>query len=448
VREIIVFLNSSYTFAAFFKKTFNSILIRNLYNMNVKCLIHIKRFKVFSTLLFIFYLSFSLSTQAADGEKLFKQNCSACHRVDEKKLVGPGLKGVFDRVPQPAEEWLIKWIKNNEELRKSGDAYANKVFTDNGSIPMSSFAHLSDEEIKAMLDYIKAPPVAVSAEPTPGAEPVAPTSGNTLLYVLLALTLIFLIIINVFSGVKHSLQTVVNEKEGLPAPEKLTLWQETKHWMSSHKGWVALGVIVIFLWVSKIGWDALMGIGVYQGYQPEQPIAFSHQIHAGKNGINCVYCHSGAEKGKTAGIPSANVCMNCHKAIQEGKITGTKEIAKIYAALDYDPATQKYGSNPTPIRWIRVHNLPDHVYFNHSQHTVAGKVACATCHGAVDSMTVAKQFSPLTMGWCVNCHRTTEVQMAGNGYYDYIHATYKDKFKGQKITVDKMGGLECAKCHY
>lgn len=420
--------------------------------MNVKCLMHTKQYKVFSTLLLLFFLTFSFTIKAADGEKLFKQNCSACHRLDEKKLTGPGLKGIFDRVPQPADEWLLKWVKNNEALRKSGDAYANKVFNDNGGVPMSSFTHLSDDELKAILAFVKAPPLPpppTPGEPTAGETAKSP-NGNTMLYVLIGLTILFLILINVLSGVKSSLQTMVNEKEGLPAPVELGAWGEIKHWMSGNKGWVAIGVIIGFLWISKIGWDALMGIGVYQGYQPEQPIAFSHQVHAGQNGINCVYCHSGAERGKTAGIPSANVCMNCHKAVQEGKRTGTKEIAKIYAALDYDPATQKYGNNPKPIKWTKVHNLPDHVYFNHSQHTVAGKQECKTCHGAIDSMTVAKQFSPLTMGWCIECHRTTEVQLAGNGngYYDYIHATYKDKFKGQKITVEKMGGLECAKCHY
>ncbi|MGE0637800.1 MAG: cytochrome c3 family protein [Bacteroidia bacterium] len=420
--------------------------------MNVKCLMHTKLTKVFFPLFFLFFLTFSFTAKAVDGEKLFKQNCSACHRLDDKKLTGPGLKGVFDRVPQPAEEWLYKWIKNNEELRKSGDAYANKVYNDFGKVPMSSFAHLSDEELKAIIAVIKAGPPAAPAPvaTAPGAEPAQAPKGNTMLYVLLGLTILFLILINVLSGVKRSLQTLVNEKDGLPAPAELGTWGEIKYWMAHNKGIVALGVIIGFLWISKIGWDALMGIGVYQGYQPEQPIAFSHQIHAGQNGINCVYCHSGAEKGKTAGIPSANVCMNCHKAVQEGKITGTKEIAKIYAALDYDPNTGKYGNNPKPIQWVKVHNLPDHVYFNHSQHTVAGKQECKTCHGAIDSMTVAKQHSPLTMGWCIECHRTTEVQTAGNGngYYDYIHATYKDKFKGQPITVEKMGGLECAKCHY
>jgi len=413
---------------------------------------HTKLNKVFYSLLFFFFLTFSLTLKAADGEKLFKQNCSACHRLDEKKLTGPGLKGVFDRVPQPAEEWLYKWIKNNEELRKSGDAYANKVFNDYGGVAMSSFSHLADDELKAIIAYVKAPPIAaVATTPTtPDGAAAKPADSNTMLYVLLGLTILFLILLNVFSGVKRSLQTLVNEKEGLPAPAELGAWGEVKYWMAHNKGIVALGVIVLFLWVSKLGWDGLMGIGVYQGYQPEQPIAFSHQLHAGQNGINCVYCHSGAEKGKSAGIPSANVCMNCHKAIQEGKLTGTKEIAKIYAALVYDPSTGKYGNNPKPIQWVKVHNLPDHVYFNHSQHTIAGKQECKTCHGAIDSMTVAKQHAPLTMVWCIECHRTTEVQLAGNGngYYDYIHATYKDKFKGQKITVEKMGGLECAKCHY
>jgi mono/diheme cytochrome c family protein len=419
--------------------------------MNDKCLMHTKQTKVFFSLFFSLLLTLSFTLKAADGEKLFKQNCSTCHRVDEKKLTGPGLKGVFDRVPQPADEWLLKWVKNNDALRASGDVYANKIFKEYNGAVMTVFTHLGDDEIKAILAYVKAPPLP--PPPPPGQEAKVPgkaPAGNTMLYVLLGLTILFFILINVLSGVKRSLQTLVNEKAGLPAPEERGVWGNITFWMSHNKGLVALGILVLFLWGGKLAWDGLMGIGVYQGYQPEQPIEFSHQIHASQNGINCVYCHSGAERGKTAGIPSANVCMNCHKAVQEGKTTGTKEIAKIYAALDYDPATQKYGNNPKPIEWVRVHNLPDHVYFNHSQHTVAGKVECKTCHGAVDSMTVAKQHSPLTMGWCVNCHRETEVQLAGNGngYYDYIHATYKDKFKGQTITVEKMGGLECAKCHY
>ena len=149
-----------------------------------------------------------------------------------------------------------------------------------------------------------------------------------------------------------------------------------------------------------------MSIGISQGYQPDQPIAYSHKLHAGEMQISCIYCHSGAERGKTAGIPSANVCMNCHKFVRKGPTTGTAEIAKIYKALDYDPDKGTYGPNQKPIQWVRVHNLPDFAYFNHSQHFVVGKIACQTCHGQVqDSMTVAMQYSPLTMQWCINCHR-------------------------------------------
>ena len=166
--------------------------------------------------------------------------------------------------------------------------------------------------------------------------------------------------------------------------------------------------------------------------------------------ISCIYCHSGAERGKTAGIPSANVCMNCHKFVRKGPTTGTEEIAKIYKALDYDPDKGTYGPNQKPIQWVRVHNLPDFAYFNHSQHFVVGKIACQTCHGPVqDSMTVAMQYSPLTMQWCIDCHRVTKVKMAGNGYYNDLHKKLLNKFGNDSlITVETIGGLECARCHY
>jgi hypothetical protein len=194
-----------------------------------------------------------------------------------------------------------------------------------------------------------------------------------------------------------------------------------------------------------------MGIGVYQGYAPEQPIKFSHEIHAGQNQIACVYCHSGVEKSKHANIPSANVCMNCHAYIQEGAVSGKEEINKIYAALDYNPETRVYGPNKKPIEWIRVHNLPDHVYFNHSQHVKVGKIECTQCHGAVDSMAVVKQNSPLTMGWCIDCHRKTEVDYKDNKYYEELHKQFVNDpayKKGDKFTIGKIGGLECSKCHY
>jgi hypothetical protein len=218
--------------------------------------------------------------------------------------------------------------------------------------------------------------------------------------------------------------------------------------MRTHKKWVAVILLVLAGVGSRAAWDGMMGIGVYQGYMPEQPIWFSHKIHAGQNGVNCQYCHSGVEKSKVANVPSANVCMNCHKYIQEGTISGTKEIAKIYAALDYNPEKQTYGENQKPIKWVRVHNLPDHVYFNHAQHVKVGKIECTECHGEIAKMDTVYQNSPLTMGWCIDCHRKTEVKMEGNAYYNELHAKLKEKYKGEPITVAKMGGLECAKCHY
>ena len=189
---------------------------------------------------------------------------------------------------------------------------------------------------------------------------------------------------------------------------------------------------------------------MYSQYQPEQPIAFSHKVHAGENGVDCNYCHSSARNSKHSGIPAANVCMNCHTYINEGAITGTTEISKIYDAIGFDPDTRTYieGYEQKPIKWVRIHNLPDLSYFNHSQHVVAGKVECQTCHGPIEEMDVVYQHAELTMGWCIDCHRTTEVSMEGNEYYTELHAQLKEKYKGEKITVDKIGGIECAKCHY
>ena len=157
--------------------------------------------------------------------------------------------------------------------------------------------------------------------------------------------------------------------------------------------------------------------GVQQGYQPTQPIAFSHEIHAGQYEIECQYCHTGVMISKSANIPSANICMNCHTAIK----TESKEIAKIYKAIDYDPETGEYGDNVKPIEWVRVHNLPDLAYFNHSQHVNVGEIECQTCHGPIEEMAVVKQWSTLTMGWCINCHRETKVNAKGNAYYDQLN---------------------------
>ncbi len=383
------------------------------------------------------------------GEKIFKQNCTSCHSIGATKVVGPGMKGVMSRVP--SEDWLKSWIKNNVAMIKAGDAYANKIYTDNNKAAMTVFTNLKDDEIASVIEYIKNPPapkVDVAAGGAAAGSTGSASNDGMWNYVLIGLGALFLILIVVLGGIKRTLAKMVREKEGLPEPIELAYVPAAKLWLRTHKKHVAVILLVLTCWGARAGWNGMMGLGVYTGYKPEQPIKFSHKIHAGQNAINCVYCHSGVEKSKVANVPSANVCMNCHKYIQTGPTTGKDEIAKIYAALDYNPETQVYGPNQKPIKWVRVHTLPDLVYFNHSQHVVVGKVECATCHGPIAEMDTVRQFSPLTMGWCVDCHRKTEVQMAGNPYYEKLHAKLAAEHKGEKITVDKMGGIECGKCHY
>lgn len=390
----------------------------------------------------------SLAT-AQDGAALFKTNCASCHSLGSNKLTGPGLEGVTKRVP--GKEWLHKWIKNSDALIKAGDPYAVKVFEENNRIPMTTFTNLSDAEIDAIIAYISNPPKKEEkkdAAPAGGTQASGEGQGSNLTLLLVIATVLAALYF-VLKGIKKSLQSTADEKFGRPARPDYSGFSGAMLWAKSHKKHVAVILLILVAWGSKAGWDALAGIGVYQGYEPAQPIKFSHKIHAGDNQISCVYCHSGAEKGKTAGVPSPNVCMNCHKGIQSGTQTGTEEIAKIYKALDYDPNTQKYGPNQKPIEWIRVHNLPDLAYFNHSQHVTVGKIECQKCHGPVQEMEVLKQHEPLTMGWCINCHRETEVtQFKTNPYYADLHKKFAEKFKGQKITVDKIGGIECARCHY
>jgi mono/diheme cytochrome c family protein len=401
----------------------------------------------------VFFLSGSLAFSQPDGKQLFKTKCASCHSIGSNQVIGPGLQGVNDKYEQ---EWLLKWVKNNVDFQKE-DELARQVFEDNGKKPMNTFPELKDEDILAILDYIANPPVEETAGGAPGqggSVANAQEEDSTFSMLILAGIVILLIVItSLLRNVKFSLTKLVAEKDGGEEPENVGVLKGAQNWAAGNKKIVALIIIGVLAFGAKAGWDSLLKIGVYEGYKPEQPIKFSHEIHAGINKIDCNYCHSSARHSKTSGIPSANVCMNCHKYISEGATTGKEEIAKIYKALDYDPTLQTYGDNPMPIKWIKVHNLPDHVFFSHAQHVTVGGVECQKCHGPVEKMPVVEQYAPLTMGWCINCHRETGVKTEDNGYYDEIHARLPKNFAKEfmedgKITVDELGGIECAKCHY
>ena len=410
-----------------------------------------KKLLAIISLLFLSFLINLNSASAQDAEKIFKQNCAACHSLGKNKIVGPGLEGIGTRVPNDA--WLEKWIKNNKAVIASGDAYATKLFADNNKLDMTAFANLKDDEITALVAFIKNPPKAKEevAKVTVAAAAKKEEKGVNPLALSLGLIAFLILIIGILRGVRHSLKNIENEKQGLPEEESIGPWQEIKIWIVNHKRTVAVIILFITGGLLQAAWDGMMGIGVYTGYHPTQPIAFSHKIHAGDNAINCQYCHSGVEKSKTAGIPSVNVCMNCHKGISKGPsgAAGTAEIAKIYDAAGWDPDKGVYNKPQKPIQWVKVHNLQDFVFFSHQQHVKVGKQDCAACHGDVKEMTTVKQMNPLTMRWCIDCHKKTEVPgMKDNPYYESLHKKLAEKYKGQPITVDKMGGIECAKCHY
>lgn len=386
---------------------------------------------------------------AQDGKSLYKTNCRSCHYLDDRMSTGPGFKGISTR---HAQDWALEWVRNNIEFAKTNpEAAATTKLTPN---TMTAFAGvLKDDEIKAIIKYLWSEPgeapVVKDGGPQPpgGGEPVT-QGGINPFYLTLIIIAILLILISALKAVRRNLQNTVNEKKGLPSMPELN-WRQ---WCSANKRSVALIIIVVTCYGSKAGWDGMMGIGVYEGYKPSQPIKFSHKLHAGDNKIACEYCHSGVLKSKVAGVPSVNVCMNCHKGIDNGPVYGPTEIAKIYDAAGFDPKTKTYTKAPHALEWNKVHVLPDFVFFSHQQHVVAGKQECKSCHGDLTEMDVAKQVKPLTMGWCIECHNKTEVPgMKTNPYYEDLHKKLAEKYKNaadSTITVARMGGIECGKCHY
>jgi cytochrome c2 len=369
------------------------------------------------------------------GKTLFEDNCKSCHAIKTIE-VGPALKGIEQRRDR---KWLQAWIKNSQKVIASGDPYATKLFAEYKGAVMTSFPSFSDEEINSILDYVKAEEnkkdeVVASAG---GAGNAVKTDDSSAGYVkillagfVIVLFLIILVLVLILSVLKKNLvgNADLTEIEADLVNQKFDIGVVVRS-----KGFKLIVGFLFVAFVGKAALDGVMHIGMQQGYAPKQPIAFSHKLHAGKYKIDCSYCHTGVRKGKSANIPSPNICLNCHSQI---KTTSPK--------LE---ALRKAVENKRPIEWVRVHNLPDLAYFNHSQHVVVGKLECQTCHGPVEKMEVIQQYSPLTMGWCINCHRETEVKTEGNGYYDKLVRLHAEK-NGTPMKVKDIGGLECSKCHY
>ncbi len=411
--------------------------------------------KIFFSLALTLTISLTAFSQdAAKGKEIFNANCAACHKLDAK-ATGPALRGVEAKYDK---EWLYKWIKNSGELIKSGDAQAIKVFEENNKVAMTAFPQLSNEDIDNILAYTSEPaPVVETPAPGPDAKTASNESGVSNNVILGALSLVMLMLVVMLFLVNNMLTKIAGAK-GVEIVKKNRSLMGLFNAFAKNQFLVLVSAILFLLVSAYFAYGYLMQIGVDQGYEPVQPIHYSHRIHAGENGIDCKYCHSAARVSKHSNIPSLNVCMNCHKNISEvAETTATEEyskafydeqIAKLYDAVGWDKSLQKYTGKTKPVKWVRIHNLPDHVYFNHSQHVTVAGVECQTCHGPVEEMEIMKQHAPLTMGWCINCHRETNVKVEDNAYYKKIHEELSKKYGVSQLTAAQMGGLECGKCHY
>ena len=409
----------------------------------------------FGTVILSLFLSFSHISLAQNdespsfdesvvknGESLFKGNCTVCHAIDEV-IIGPALRDVHERRNQ---EWIYAFIKNSQKVIKSGDEYAVELYNQYNKTLMTSF-DFSDEELDAILTYIKdesskeVEVLVADASQSTGDVQVGSSVASDNFYLSIGLNLFLLVIIIfvLFRFTNLSKKYVIlkdSQSKGKLLDDKdLEIVQnrfDFKKFLRSNKFVGIASFIFIGVFV-KSCIDGLYTVGIQQNYQPTQPIAFSHKVHAGQYEIDCNYCHTGVNISKSANIPSVNICMNCHNAINTDK----PEIQKILTA---------YEEN-RPIEWVRVHNLPDLAYFNHKQHVAVGGLDCATCHGPIEEMDVVYQYSELTMGWCINCHRETEVNAKGNDYYKKLVELHNSSSK-KPMKVEDIGGLECSKCHY
>lgn len=396
-----------------------------------------------------------------EGKTLFVSKCQSCHAPDMvSDMTGPAL---FSGI----QEWtdkgkLHEWIRNNIKLTASGYPLAVEVSKKKPTV-MTTFPDLTDPQIDAILSYIEAKgsgklDAAAGAAAGGGTAAASESTPSNLMYGVVSLILALVVMVLIY--VNANLQKAANESESVKEAPALPIYR--------NKTYLAIAAILLFIVGGYFTTKGMINVNRQINYEPKQPIFYSHKVHAGVNQINCLYCHGNAWESKTAAIPSVNVCMNCHKTIQKyngpelkdrngNVVDGTREIQKLYEYAGFDPANAD-GWDPSkakPIEWVKIHNLPDHVYFNHSQHVRVGNVQCQTCHGDITGMDEVYQFSELSMGWCVNCHRQTKVNFntdstSGNQYYSIYEKFHADIKAGKmdSVTVKDIGGLECQKCHY
>ena len=408
----------------------------------------------------LIFLSYT-TIQAQDGKALFNAQCATCHALD-KTLTGPALRGVETRGPWTDRKEVVKWVHNPGGYIPTNPYTQQLQAQFNGQV-MPSFPQLGEKEIYAILDYIKSAPLPGQNNQVGGGGPAQGGDGDAgngqLIFGIISI--ILAVVALILMQVNSNLKKLSDDKESILRPEAVPFWR--------NKIYIALFAVVFFVVGGFFVAKSAIGLGRQRGYQPEQPIYFSHKVHAGVNQINCLYCHNSAWEGRHAGIPTLNICMNCHKSIsayekgpkivdEDGKeINGTREIEKLYQYAGFTPgpgATWDPSKGKSP-EWIKIHNLPDHVYFNHAQHTRVGGVACQSCHGNIQEMDKVYQSAELSMGWCVNCHRESKVAFnyndsTGNKFYSIYEKFHNDIKSGKmdSVSVKDIGGLECQKCHY
>lgn len=410
-----------------------------------------------------------------DGATLFKK-CATCHSAF-KDGTGPKLYGVRAKWEEGGAKSgsLNTWVRN-WEAAAAADPYAAGVAKVKPTA-MDKFPALTDEEIDAIFNYVDAQEEVVAgpaAGSTTGVATVEDESSFSWLWLVLGV--VFSVIILSVGGVRRQLKITTAEKDGASVDDNSTYAEEFKAWAWKYKRWVGVGTLVLVISLIVTLFLTLYSIDVKEGYQPSQPIDFPHSVHAGINGIDCKYCHNSVTESRTAGLPSVNVCMNCHKQVTGTTPEQQEKIKAIYDAAGWDG--NQYTGEHKEIVWNKVHVLPDHVYFSHQQHVVAGGVDCIQCHGDMKTMEKTAKVQPvselnklegnikltkptLTMGWCIECHDAKGISdgpldSKGDGYYAEIHKRllnndkklYDQYLKDGKVSVAELGGWECAKCHY